>query len=329
MNRKCVGCGSILQIIDKTKEGYVKENKIEEALYCERCFKIKNYGEIITSQKEVNAFEIIEKINKEKRSVLYILDTTNISNETMLPLKLLTTDVKVVLTKKDLLPKSVKDLKLISYIKERCNAEEVFITSSKKKYGIDNLLNALKKGKSKEYYVLGYTNAGKSALLNSFLNSKGLKDKLTVSLVPNTTMENVKIDIDGVTLIDSPGFKNDKSFSNFIDIALYKKLLPASEIKPIGRTLAPNFMVLINDTFRIENNTDKDIKLIFYLNANIDKMKISTRDTLKGKDKISLEISPKKDIVIEGIGFIKVLTNSKVDIYSVNCDGISLRDKLI
>ena len=329
MNRKCIGCGSTLQSTDREKEGYIRESKINDAKYCERCFKLKNYGSVITNKKEVKALEIIEKINKEKANVIYILDSTTISEETMLPLKLLTTDVKVVLTKKDLLPKSVKDIKLIDYIKKETKIDEVYITSSKKKYNIDNLLNQLKKDRRKEFYILGYTNAGKSALLNSLLMSKGLKDKLTVSSMPNTTMENIKIKIEDLILIDTPGFKNELSFSNYIDINLYKKLLPSSEIKPISRTLNPNFMVLIDNIVRIENNSKNDVKLIFYLNSNIEKMKIVTRDMLKNEKTKSLLITPNEDLVIEGIGFIKVLTDSNIDIYSSNIDGITKRSKLI
>ena len=329
MNRKCIGCGSTLQSTDREKEGYIRESKINDAKYCERCFKLKNYGSVITNKKEVKALEIIEKINKEKANVIYILDSTTISEETMLPLKLLTTDVKVVLTKKDLLPKSVKDIKLIDYIKKETKIDEVYITSSKKKYNIDNLLNQLKKDRRKEFYILGYTNAGKSALLNSLLMSKGLKDKLTVSSMPNTNMENNKIKIEDLILIDTPGFKNELSFSNYIDINLYKKLLPSSEIKPISRTLNPNFMVLIDNIVRIENNSKNDVKLIFYLNSNIEKMKIVTRDMLKNEKTKSLLITPNEDLVIEGIGFIKVLTDSNIDIYSSNIDGITKRSKLI
>ena len=46
LKKKCIGCGVELQFEDKTKEGYVPEEKFvtEENLLCQRCFKIKNYG---------------------------------------------------------------------------------------------------------------------------------------------------------------------------------------------------------------------------------------------------------------------------------------------
>ena len=42
MIKKCSGCGVILQDIDINKEGYIQD--IENEI-CERCFRLKNYGE--------------------------------------------------------------------------------------------------------------------------------------------------------------------------------------------------------------------------------------------------------------------------------------------
>ena len=44
--KKCVGCGSIMQSLDETKLGYVRESKFESSEYCEKCFKMKHYGNI-------------------------------------------------------------------------------------------------------------------------------------------------------------------------------------------------------------------------------------------------------------------------------------------
>ena len=47
--KKCAGCGIELQFEDKNREGYVPEEKFmtEENLLCQRCYKIKNYGQNI------------------------------------------------------------------------------------------------------------------------------------------------------------------------------------------------------------------------------------------------------------------------------------------
>ena len=47
MNNRCIGCGILLQNVDKNKDGYVSR---DDYRLCERCFKIKNYGQ----NKEIN-----------------------------------------------------------------------------------------------------------------------------------------------------------------------------------------------------------------------------------------------------------------------------------
>ena len=40
MSKKCLGCGSLLQYNDENMEGFVLK---EDALLCQRCFRIKYY----------------------------------------------------------------------------------------------------------------------------------------------------------------------------------------------------------------------------------------------------------------------------------------------
>ena len=61
MIKKCNGCGINLQSTNKDKEGYVDDlNKN----ICERCFKLKNYGEYkITSLTNNDYYQILELSN--------------------------------------------------------------------------------------------------------------------------------------------------------------------------------------------------------------------------------------------------------------------------
>ena len=77
-------------------------------------------------------------------------------------------NVIIVLTKKDLLPKSVKDYKLIDYVSKRVNNYlDIEVISSVKNYNLDSLMNKIKKySNNKEVYFIGNTNSGKSTLIN-------------------------------------------------------------------------------------------------------------------------------------------------------------------
>lgn len=331
MSKKCLGCGSIMQSEDSSKAGFVKENKIEEALYCERCFKIKHYGKSYLLDKKVDIEKFIKEINKEDKGVLYLIDSTTISETTLSLVKKLRGKVYVILTKIDLLPKSIKLIKLINYVKDKTGASNVFVISSKKKYNIDLLKNKLINDGITSCYSIGYSNAGKSSLINSFLESEGKKGNITVSSFPNTTIENIMIKLNKITIIDTPGFVNEKSILNFIDMDLYKQIYTKKEIKPKIHVLKSDFMILLDGIMRIENNSGNNTNLVFFLSNDISLIKIRSvrNETLKDFEKVSLTINEGEDLVIEGLGFIKVTKKAVIDVYVKDKKVLSVRDKLI
>ena len=332
MTKKCIGCGLELQTENKKEPGYINEKVISKASYCERCFKVINYGEASVVYKDVDINNFLDNISKSNKPVLYLLDLTCISPKTMEPLKNITNDIFIVLTKKDLLPKSVKDKKLIEYIKKHIpNAKDITVISSTKMWSVKELYNKLK-NKVKEIYVIGFTNSGKSTLINSMLKMKGKTPFITTSWVPNTTEEAIKISLDeNLTLIDTLGFINDKSIVNFINIQDYKNLLPKKEIKPKVYHLKKGFMILIENLIRIENNTDKIINIVFYLKNELkyQKMKSDTRNDLKIYPKQSVSFTKNEDLVIEGLGFIKFASDGELTIYSISDKIITIRDQMI
>lgn len=331
MIKKCKGCGSILQTEDKVEEGYINEKVYEKADFCERCFKITHYGETSIIEKRVEVIEFIKNIDKNI-PVLYLLDLTCISKTTLEPLKEITNKTYIILTKRDILPKSIKDKKLISYIKEQTNKEDIYVISSEKMWNIDVLYNKLIKDNIKSCYVLGHTNSGKSSLINSFLKTVGEKSYITTSPIPNTTTELINIKLtDKLTIIDTPGFVNDSSITNYIELKKYKKLLPKKEIKPKIYTIRQNFMIIIDNILRIENTSDNNANLIFYLKNELtyQKMKVTTRNDLKILDKINIQVEKDEDIVIEGLGFIKINSSARLTIYTLDKKVISKRKKLI
>ena len=106
---KCIGCGAVLQSTLKDEIGYVKN---VESKLCERCFKIRNYGEYITAIKEVSEFEsLLKSINDTNDLVILVCDLFNFNPNMELISKYIRNDVLLVLTKRDLLPKSLYEEK--------------------------------------------------------------------------------------------------------------------------------------------------------------------------------------------------------------------------
>lgn len=331
MNKVCIGCGSKLQTSDKNKEGYINPKVYEKATLCERCFKIKYYGEAYVTDNPKDKTSLIKMINDSKKSVVYLVDTLTISKETLSVIDSLSNKVYLVLTKRDLLPKSVKNSKLKEYISNLTLIKDVFVISALKNNGVTELYNELIKNNEKSVYVIGYTSSGKSTFINKLLTLNGKSGNITTSSLPNTTLECINIKLnDKLTLIDTPGFVSENSSYNFIDVDIYKKLLPKSVIKPKVYTIKKDFMIILGDILRIENNSNEDVNLVFYFKneINLNKMRSIRNELLKDKDKLDVKVSD-KDIVLEGLGYIKVVGYANLTMYTLNKKMISVRNKMI
>lgn len=331
MNKVCIGCGSKFQTLDKNKEGYINPKVYEKATLCERCFKIKYYGEAYVTDNPKDKTSLIKMINDSKKSVVYLVDTLTISKETLSVIDSLSNKVYLVLTKRDLLPKSVKNSKLKEYISNLTLIKDVFVISALKNNGVTELYNELIKNNEKSVYVIGYTSSGKSTFINKLLMLNGKSGNITTSSLPNTTLECINIKLnDKLTLIDTPGFVSENSSYNFIDVDIYKKLLPKSVIKPKVYTIKKDFMIILGDILRIENNSNEDVNLVFYFKNEIklNKMRSIRNELLKDKDKLDVKVSD-KDIILEGLGYIKVVGNANLTMYTLNKKMISVRNKMI
>lgn len=331
MNKVCIGCGSKLQTLDKNKEGYINPKVYEKATLCERCFKIKYYGEAYVTDNPKDKTSLIKMINDSKKSVVYLVDTLTISRETLSVIDSLSNKVYLVLTKRDLLPKSVKNSKLKEYISNLTLIKDVFVISALKNNGVTELYNELIKNNEKSVYVIGYTSSGKSTFINKLLTLNGKSGNITTSSLPNTTLECINIKLnDKLTLIDTPGFVSENSSYNFIDVDIYKKLLPKSVIKPKVYTIKKDFMIILGDILRIENNSNEDVNLVFYFKNEIklNKMRSIRNELLKDKDKLDVKVSD-KDIILEGLGYIKVVGYANLTMYTLNKKMISVRNKMI
>ena len=65
----------------KKDKGYIREDKIENSSYCERCFKIIHYGEYSVLDKKIDTDGIIRNINSDTvASVAFLVDSLNIND---------------------------------------------------------------------------------------------------------------------------------------------------------------------------------------------------------------------------------------------------------
>jgi len=321
---KCIGCGITLQTTTKDTLGYT--TNIETNI-CERCFRLKNYGEYKEVSLDNEAYsKILSNIPKESL-VVYLTSLLNINLEYIKDFK----NVIIVLTKKDLLPKSVQDYKIINYItKEVNNYLDIEIISSIKNYNLDSLISKIKKhSNNKGVYFVGMTNSGKSTLINKLIKNYSDKDiEITTSMYPSTTLNKIEINLDELKIIDTPGLLSSGSILNSLSLKEIKKITPKKEIKPRSYQLKGPGSLLIEDYIRLDYNEDNNIAIYLANNLNITKM-THNNPKLKETKKYIFNLSKDKDIVIEDLCFIKFTKACNIDIYTALDVNIYERDNLI
>lgn len=330
MNKKCIGCGSILQSTDKDKIGYVPDFKENEAKYCERCFKITHYNEkLILPLENINNY-IIEEVNNNSEYIFFMIDLLNINSETINTFKMLKSPKTLIISKLDIIPKSIKEDLIANWIKETYDLkEDIKFLSTKKNINTRLILKTLEEKKIKTAHILGYTNAGKSTLINKICEQNSIEGKtITTSILPNTTVDFINIPInENITIIDSPGFTQENTLYNNNEFLLMKNILPKNTIKPITEQTKENTSLIIEEKIRINANSKNS--LTFYMSNSIKIDKVFEKNkNLTDINSKEYKLEDNTDIVIKGLGFINVKEACTATIYTTNDNLIEIRKSM-
>ena len=314
MNRKCMGCGNIL-----------KDDELEHNI-CNRCFRLKHYGEYhVTNKDNSDYLKIINNIDSNDL-VIYVTSLLNLTIMDLSKFK----NVIVVLTKRDILPKSVKDNKIIDYVKNHYNFKDIEVINSIKNYNLDNLMAKIEKYNKKKVYLIGNTNSGKSTLLNKLIENYSESDiDITTSMYPSTTLDTIDVKIKDIMFIDTPGIIDNGSVINYIDYKMLKKITPKKEVKPRTYQIKGKGSLVIEDLVRIDYETN-DNSMTIYIANSVNILRVGEGNSrLKDLPKREFNLKNDKDIVITDLCFIKFVKGLKVNIYANNNINVYERDNLI
>ena len=323
---KCIGCGVELQTTDKNKLGYKEES---DTNLCKRCFRLSNYGEYQkVSLTNTDYKKIISKIPKNSL-IVYTCDILSLNLDYIKNFS----KVLLVITKRDIMPKSIKDEKIINYINKNTKVLNTILISSKKNYNLDNLYNQIKKyANNKDIYLVGNTNSGKSTLINKLQKNYGqvIDKNITISMYPSTTLSLIKINLNNLTIIDTPGLIDQNNLTNYLDKSDLKKLTPQKEIKPKTCQISKEGSIIIDNYLRLDYKTKTKNSLVIYVSNSLNiRFNSLKNNKLKNLKKHTFKLDNNQDIVIPGLGFIKFTKPIDIEIYTIKNVTPYLRDNLI
>ena len=330
MSKKCIGCGSIIQYEDKNKIGYAPIPKSGEAKYCERCFKITHYNEkLIIPLENINEY-IIDVVNRNSKYVFFMIDLLNINEETINTFKNIKVPKTLIISKLDIIPKSIKETLIEEWLKDTYNINnDIKFLSTKKNINTRLIVKTLEELNINSAHILGFTNAGKSTLINKICEQNNIEGKtITTSILPNTTVDFINIPItENITIIDSPGFTSKYTLYENTEYDLMKNILPRNIIKPITEQTKENTSLIIENKIRINANSKNSFT--FYMSNAIKIDKVFEKNTdLTNEELIKYNIKDNTDIVIKGLGFINIKKACNLTINTKYKELIEIRESM-
>ena len=330
MIKKCIGCGATLQTDNEKEMGYIPKEKYDQSDYCERCFKITHYNSpIIVPLTNINN-KLITELNNKASYIFFLVDFLNINSKTIETFKALKAPKTLVISKIDIIPQSIKETTITKWLREEYQlTDNIIYLSSIKNKNVNAIFEVCQQNNCQEAFITGYTNAGKSTLINNLSLKSNLTNKtITTSLIPNTTLDFIKIKLnDNLTIIDTPGFTLKKTLYAENEISLIKKTLPKKALKPITYQTKKITSIIIENQIRLNVNSTNS--MTFYLSNTLKIERLfNTNNRLTDKETITFDVPANSDLVIIGLGFINIKKACHLTIYSTQKDLFEIRNSM-
>ncbi|MFB5662137.1 ribosome biogenesis GTPase YqeH [Alteribacillus sp. HJP-4] len=362
----CAGCGAQIQTTDSGSAGYTPPSALDKAVViCRRCFRLKHYNEV--QAVDLNDSDFIAKLHElssRHALIVKIVDIFDFEGSWIPGFQRFAAHNEILLlaNKSDLLPKSVNENKVISWIKKSAKDQglrvsEVMLISASKGKNVQDAAALMDKMRSgRDVYVTGCTNVGKSTFINRIIKEFGGDEEqlITTSHFPGTTLDMIDLPLDdGKSLYDTPGIINHKQMAHFVNTTELKQITPKKEIKPVNFQLEAKQTLFIGALARFDfESGDKNSFVAYFSNdVNIHRTKLENADSLfeshagdmlfpPGEDtlkempewkKYTFHIRrPKTDIIISGLGWITVVSQgAEICVHAPEGVGVSLREGII
>ena len=363
----CIGCGATIQTTDKTGLGFTPQSALEKGLetgevYCQRCFRLRHYNEITDVQLTDDDFlKLLHEVGDSDALVVNVIDIFDFNGSVIpgLPRFVSGNDVLLVGNKKDILPKSVKPGKISQWLMERAHEEglrpvDVVLTSAQNKHAIKEVIDKIEHyRKGRDVYVVGVTNVGKSTLINAIIQEiTGDQNVITTSRFPGTTLDKIEIPLDdGSYIYDTPGIIHRHQIAHYLTAKNLKYVSPKKEIKPKTYQLNPEQTLFLGGLGRFDfiAGEKQGFTAFFDNELKLHRTKLEgasdfydkhlgtllTPPSSKEKEDFPklvqhvFTIKDKTDLVISGLGWIRVTGTAKVAVWAPEGVAVVTRKAII
>ena len=363
----CIGCGATIQTTDKTGLGFTPQSALEKGLetgevYCQRCFRLRHYNEITDVQLTDDDFlKLLHEVGDSDALVVNVIDIFDFNGSVIpgLPRFVSGNDVLLVGNKKDILPKSVKPGKISQWLMERAHEEglrpvDVVLTSAQNKHAIKEVIDKIEHyRKGRDVYVVGVTNVGKSTLINAIIQEiTGDQNVITTSRFPGTTLDKIEIPLDdGSYIYDTPGIIHRHQMAHYLTAKNLKYVSPKKEIKPKTYQLNPEQTLFLGGLGRFDfiAGEKQGFTAFFDNELKLHRTKLEGASTFYDKHLGNLLTPPnskekedfpklvqhvftikdKTDVVISGLGWIRVTGTAKVAVWAPEGVAVVTRKAII
>ena len=363
----CIGCGATIQTTDKTGLGFTPQSALEKGLetgevYCQRCFRLRHYNEITDVQLTDDDFlKLLHEVGDSDALVVNVIDIFDFNGSVIpgLPRFVSGNDVLLVGNKKDILPKSVKPGKISQWLMERAHEEglrpvDVVLTSAQNKHAIKEVIDKIEHyRKGRDVYVVGVTNVGKSTLINAIIQEiTGDQNVITTSRFPGTTLDKIEIPLDdGSYIYDTPGIIHRHQMAHYLTAKNLKYVSPKKEIKPKTYQLNPEQTLFLGGLGRFDfiSGEKQGFTAFFDNELKLHRTKLEGASDFYDKHLGTLLTPPnnkekedfpklvqhvftikdKTDLVISGLGWIRVTGTAKVAVWAPEGVAVVTRKAII
>lgn len=363
----CIGCGAKIQTLDKALPGYTPKAALEKRsdekdLYCQRCFRLRNYNETAdVSLTDDDFLALLNQLGQTDALIVNVVDIFDFSGSIIPGLHRFVGDNPILLVgnKEDLLPRSLRRPKLRDWLRQSANKVglrpiDVCLTSASKGYQIEHLLEMIDKYREgRDVYVVGVTNVGKSTLINQIIKRQtGISDLITTSRFPGTTLDRIEIPFgDDHFLIDTPGIIHQNQMAHYLSPKELKLAAPQKEIKPKVYQLNAGQTLFMGALARFDYVSGPKQGVVVYLDNNLmihrtktekadafytkhagELLNPPTKEELKTFPKLvrfEFKTTEKSDLVFSGLGWVSVKAGSVVAGWAPEGVGVVLRKAMI